>query len=337
MNFLVLSRQHHLLPFAHRLTKEGHDVEAIVYNPGNRAKYEGAYAGVMEFTVHQGKKDRHAKIEALKELAAEGQGTVLTDDLRASRDFREAASIYSKIKQDTLPEGPLRLGAWFDGQDFVAPHLLVVDEGLMPQGLGAKCEAGLTLVRLNTPKLTDMEELADDLKSRGFKGLCQWGLRISPTGGIERDGNQILGWPDLHTHAFVSELEDFGAILGGQAEVVLPKQYVVAVRLTRPPWPYPVMHSPGQHPIEGLDDQQSGQVFWHDVAVDQENRVLATAGLDGMVGIARGAGASFELAQIRALNIAQAAKFPEKQYRTDVGGNVRKVLALLEEQFGVAL
>jgi hypothetical protein len=310
-------------------------VETIIYNPGNRNKYEGAYGGVLEYAVEAGEKQRHQKLQILKDATAKGKGIVLTDDLRAARDFRHSTDIYPTLKEENLPEGPLRLGAWFDGEQFVAPHLLVVDRGLMPHGLGARCEAGLTLIRMNFHHLEDMGGVADSLKSRGFRGLCQWGLEPTPEGALDRDGTQALGWPDLHMHAFISELQDFGAILGGEAEVALPQQYVVAVRLTRPPWPYPVMHSPGQHPIGGLNDQQSGSVFWHDVTVDQENRVLATAGLDGMVGIARGAAASFELAQAKALAIAAAAEFPEKQYRTDVGGNVRQTLALLEERFGV--
>ena len=333
MNFLVLSRQHHMLPFAQRLRRDGHDAEIIIYNPGNRAKYEGAYAGVLDFTVHQGEKTRHAKLEALKELASEGAATVLTDDLRAARDFRQAESMFSTIKQDTPPTGPLRLGAWFNGEHFVAPHMLVVDEGAFPGGMGATCEAGMTLVRINVSHLPAMEDLADDLKSRGFRGLCQWGLSVLDE-GLVRDNTQLLGWPSLHTHAFISEMEDFGAILGG-GEVRLPKAFVVVVRLTRPPWPYPVMHSPGQHPIGGLNDQQSGQVFWHDITVDQKTRTISTAGLDGMVGIARGSAASFELARAKALAIAQAVQFPEKQYRPDVGGNVWQAIAILEERFGI--
>ncbi len=332
MRFLVLSRQHNLLPFAHRLRKEGHDVEAIVYKPGNRAQYENAYAGVLEFTVHRGEKHRHEKIEGLKELAGQGECTVLTDDFRASRDFRGAQDIYCTIKSETPPRGPLRFGAWFDGSEFVAPHLLVVDEGAFPGGMGARCEAGLTMVRLNAP-LWATDGLADDLKSRGFRGLCQWGVEVTDA-GVARDNTQLLGWPSLHSHAFISELDDFGAILSG-AEVRLPQAFVVVVRITRPPWPHPVMHSPGSHPIEGLDDAQSGQVFWHDVAVDQESRTMATAGLDGMVGIARGAAASFELARAKALGIAQAVQFPEKQYRPDVGGNVRQAIALLEKRYGI--
>lgn len=337
MNFLVLSRQHHMLPFAKRLIGDGHDVETIIYNPGNRNKYEGAYGGVLEYAVSQGEKERHQKIEILKDLAVQGKGIVLTDDLRAARDFRHSAYIYPQLKSDSKPTGPLRLGAWFNGTEFVAPHLLIVDEGVLPGGLGADCEAGLTLIRLNSPRLEDMSQLAEDLSKRSFRGLCQFGLSETPAGVLDRDGSQLLGWPDLHMHAFISELGDFGAILGDTATVELPQQYVVVVRLTRPPWPYPVMHSPGQHEIEGLDDVQSGSVFWHDVTVDQGHRKLSTCGLDGMVGIARGSAASFELAQAKALAIAAAVQFPEKQYRTDVGGNVRKALALLEERFNIKI
>jgi hypothetical protein len=33
--------------------------------------------------------------------------------------------------------------------------------------------------------------------------------------------------------------------------------------------------------------------------------------------------------------VAQAVQFPEKQYRSDVGGDVRQTLAVLEERFNI--
>ena len=113
MNFLVLSNQHSLLPFAHRLQRDNHSVESIIYNPGNRSKYEGAYAGVIELTLHQGEKTRYKKIEALKELATEGNSP------RAAKDFREAKTLFSTLKNQLDPIGVLRFGAWFDGEQFL--------------------------------------------------------------------------------------------------------------------------------------------------------------------------------------------------------------------------
>jgi len=338
MNFLVLSRQHSLLPFAHRLQLEGHDVQTIVYNPGNKGKYEGAYAGVLKLSFYHGEKKRHKVLELFKEMARDSpDAIVLTNDHRAAKDFREAKTLFATLKEDKKPVGILRLGAWFDGKLLQAPHLLIVDEGLYPGGMGARGDAGMTLIQFrwksNLTKLVGLER-EELLAARKFRGLCQWGIDLTPEGELTLTDGIESGWPMLHTHAFVSELPAFGEVLSG-AVPELPTKFTVVLPVTRPPWPYPVMHSPGQSIIEGLTDEQIGQVFWHDAAVDQKRRTISTAGLDGLVGVVRGAADSFELAQARALKLAATMRFPEKQFRPDVGGVVRQTLAVLEERFGV--
>ena len=79
------------------------------------------------------------------------------------------------------------------------------------------------------------------------------------------------------------------------------------------------------------------RTFFHDIQADQESRALQTAGLDGWVGVTRGAADSFELAQARALEAVAGLQFPEKQFRQDVGQRVRHVLGLLEEQWGLVV
>ena len=81
MRFLVMSSQHSLLPFAHRLTREGHDVESVICNPGHKGKYEGAYAGVIKPILYQDDRKRHKKMEAMKELAADDQCIVISNQI----------------------------------------------------------------------------------------------------------------------------------------------------------------------------------------------------------------------------------------------------------------
>jgi hypothetical protein len=79
------------------------------------------------------------------------------------------------------------------------------------------------------------------------------------------------------------------------------------------------------------------RVFWHDVQVQPEDQSISTAGLDGLVGIARGAGDTNELALVRALEIGLRLRLPEKQFRSDVGRQVQSALAELEGRFGVLI
>ena len=80
-----------------------------------------------------------------------------------------------------------------------------------------------------------------------------------------------------------------------------------------------------------------GRVFWHDVQVDPEAGKLTTAGLDGLVGVVRGAADTSELALVRALEVALRIELPEKQFRSDAGRRVQSVLSELEGRFGVLL
>jgi len=336
VNFLVLSRQHQLLPFAHRLTREGHSARSIIYHSGNKAKYERAYEGVIELLSQRGEKERGQKIKALQQIAADGQTVVLANDTRAVRDFEGAALLYPTIRTKEPAEGALRLGAWFDGESLLAPHLLLVDEGAQAGGLGSREPGSMTMVRLDAFDwfLDLVESQVDDLKSRNFRGLVQWGLQDADSRIVLAPGRS-LGWPKLHTHAFVSELENFGEILSQERSPEVQTRFTVAVHVSQAPWPHRTQDPWAEVEIQGLSDDLMGRVFWHDVRVDQNARTVQTAGLDGWVGVARGAGDSFELAQSRALGVAGAMVFPEKQFRMDAGARVRHVLGLLEQEYGL--
>jgi hypothetical protein len=133
------------------------------------------------------------------------------------------------------------------------------------------------------------------------------------------------GWPFLHSHAFLSELEDFAGLLsapvleattdGASPPVLLPKKFVTVLPVSRPPWPTrKARFRFDLAPIEGLTPEHMGRVFWHDVQVNPEAGKLTTAGLDGLVGVVRGAADTSQLALVRALEVALRLQLPEKQF-----------------------
>ncbi len=126
MRIIALSRQHHLLPFARRLVQEGHDVETIVYHGGKRAKYERAYRGVIDLTLHSGDKGRAQAIQSLVDIALEAPESspvvVITNDDLAAKEFQNVRLLYPRIRQKIHPTGAVRMGAWFDGEKFQAEH-----------------------------------------------------------------------------------------------------------------------------------------------------------------------------------------------------------------------
>ena len=175
-----------------------------------------------------------------------------------------------------------------------------------------------------------------------FRGLVQVGFREGPTGGLEIQGIEC-GWPFLHTHAFVSELESLADLLEGKT-VELPQRIVQVVPVSLPPWPLVIRPKETGVPslkesreVEGLTPKQLAQVFWHDVQLDPVKRKVASGGLDGLLGVTRGAAHTPELARSRCLAIALAIQVPEKQFRPDAGALVPQVLAEFEARLGICL
>lgn len=337
-SFLVLSYRHGLAPVAWRLKREGHSVEMIPWSD----RYERAWAGKLDSLI-QGDEKRNPENQRQMRETVESEGvTVLSDSPqwvdRLGRDWIH----YGPGPQETLTSA-LRVGAWFDGETFQSQHLLVVDRGLwtgarsghtaLPNG--PSVDAALTLVRpFGIGHFGSvLEPYVDRMKSEGFRGLCQVGVRMEP-GGLVAEGLRA-GWTFLHTHALLAALgaqeEELGALLTEGAVPLFEKRFTVVVPVTVPPWPIECNATSERHPVRGLQEGQERHLFWHDVEVDEERRRLVVAGLDGLVAVSRGVASHLTLARQNALHAAQAIRLPEKQYRSDAGSQVDGVLALFEK------
>jgi hypothetical protein len=352
MKFLVLSHTHSLLPFAYRLQLSGADVQPVVVVQA----FEAAWRGKID----KSPRDQKGRLDQTwVGEQANKTDIVLTDDWKL-QSFLSHVSTFKKTygvhqqhhTTDGGLEGPLRLGAWFDGENLHGHHLLVIDRGAWPGGMGPSIDGGLTMVRIDIPEtMWMMDQLAnqqvDELKTSGFRGLVQFNLNFqTPSGEPEVDG-MLAGWPFLHTHAFVSELEDLAGLLekgvdtqssNHPSQTLLPRKFVSVLPVSRPPWPTrKARFRFDLAEVGGLTQEQMARVFWHDVQVDQEGGKLTTAGLDGLVGVVRGAADTNELALVRALEVALRLQLPEKQFRSDAGRRVQSVLAELEGRFGVLL
>ncbi len=356
MKFLVISHTHSLLPFAYRLQLQGHEVQPVVVV----SAFEAAWRGKMEPSPRDGK--GRLDPDFLDNLAAQTHNkdsVILTDDWKLQQQFRadggrpQLSRIFGVHQQHHTTSdgltGPLRLGGWFDGENLQAHHLLVIDRGAWPQGMGPEIDGSLTMVRIDQPETIQLanqwvETQVEELKSSGFRGLVQFNLNFqTSTGQPEIDGH-TAGWPFLHCHAFLSELEDFAGLLSADESSptrppqLLPRKFVTVLPVSRPPWPTRKARFRFElAPIEGLTPEQMGRAFWHDVQLDPEAGKLTTAGLDGLVGVVRGAADTSELARARALEVALRLQLKEKQFRSDAGTRVQSVLAELEGRFGVLL
>lgn len=352
--FLIISRTHSLLPLAHRLKLEGHDVEALVSVPA----FERAWAGKLRKVLRNSKGEVNPEnLESVVRVAESGELTLLIDDWGLETVFRNAPRKYGVYRakfpvgtsysdKHTVPDQwdePkvfLRLGGWFTGEKLQALHGLIVDRGAWPGGMGPEVDGAGVMIRIDNPATAEagealLQPYLQQLKSQGFRGLVQFGILFDTRSGEPEVQGVLAGWPWLQTHSFLSDLEGFGDILLGRKDPVIPKKLTTVVPISRPPWPARKARFRKPVKIENLTDQQMARVFWHDVRVDEQAHELWTAGLDGLVGVSRGSADTLELSKGLALEPAARVTLPEKQYRTDVGAQVPVVLGHLEALFGL--
>ena len=334
---LVISQTHHLLPLAWRLKQEGNEVDVIVA----RDSFEPAWTGKFEKLL-RGRKKRESQA-AVAETAREAEAIVLTDSTDWAKHFKGYERLFAMSANEparTLPS--IQLGAWFDGEGFMGPHLLIEDQGLWAEGLGPAVSGGMTMVvpqEIPEAWLRALGGLGDPLKSEGFRGLVRAGISLDPKEPIDNEPELLgyqAGWNFLQMHAFSGLLDapNLTQLLEGfQPDLYL--RFTVALPVTIAPWPLRGLRSEvscnlnaKQVPI-GLDAVRTGQVFLHDMMV--RDGQIQTAGLDGLVAVVRWSGQGFGLARHRALETARKLQLPEAQYRLDVGAQVPTVLMMLEE------
>lgn len=345
MKVLVASLRHGLFPLAHRLRREGHDVEALSWRPRFERAWDGSFRKLLRHS--DGTLDADA-LRPMVEAARRGEAAILTDVRRVAELFAGTPRLFAQVDLGLpKPVDRLLLGGWYDGEHIQAPHLLVADQGVWTGGGGPTWLGGLTLVRLGSNQTGGVghtfpsfvggavRAATERLKSASFKGLFHLDVLEEPTTGELHLHGLSAGWPFLHLHAFVAELENLDGILTGEIPRLTHK-FVTVLPVSVPPWPSEKRSDMEIGvPIEGLTSQQQGRCFFHDITVDVEAHKLRTAGLDGLLCVATGAADSTPaLARARALELAVRMQIPEKQYRGDVGLQVDAVLATLEDRYG---
>jgi hypothetical protein len=324
MRIIIASNTHSLLPFAWRLHKEGHDVTVLV----NRDRFEKAWEGLLPKAVRRRGKGNPEALQPLVDEAITG-APVLTDSPRFAELFNEAPFLFTNPKVEGLQGFPsVLVGGWFTGERFVLPHLLVVDWGLWPGGMGPLVPGGATLVQPLPQSLAPfLEDRVDELKSVSHRGLVGVGLQANPETQELVAAGMVAGWTYLQSHLFVSDLVGFGDLLAGTG-AGYTKRFVVGVPVTVPPFPIQCNVSSVPVAVDGLDGEDHKSIFFHDMAM--RDGVPYVAGTDGQVAVVRGSANTLGLARQRALTVAGKMQLPHKQYRHDAGGSTEAVLAGLE-------
>jgi len=338
---IVISREHKLLPLAHRLRNvEHYPTDIIVW----KRSFEHAWEGMLDKSLLSSKREIHSEsVSEIVTKAREGNAIVVHDVPNLEDAFHESSGVYGIITTEPN-HAPIRLGFWWDGHTPLMPHLLVYDMGAWPGGAGRMVPGAVTLIDLHEEPAKALwtelftEEARRHLEALDFKGLANAGL-VEQQGKLALAGWE-LGWPALHTQAFMGALDgSWTELLVRQRELGFKKTFTVALPVSVPPWPGSANSSSQGRGVKGLvidlNSKLHKYVYWHDVMVNLEEKTLYTAGLDGLIGIIHANGNSLEYAKQMVLGIAGTIGLEEKQFRPDIGNGVRLLEAQLEEHYGV--
>ena len=331
---IVVSREHKLLPLAHRLRNvEQWPTEVVVW----KSSYENAWAGMLDKDVLSSKREIHEhSVTSWVQRSQAGELVAVNDVPKLEGQFQ-----HGTVSQESKPVS-VRLGFWWDGAAPQLPHMLVYDMGAWPGGVGRYVPGGLTLIaslsETNTSLWQELYATSTHMLDESFVGLVNVGM-VEDKGTLVLEGYEV-GWPSLHTQVFMSAVEgSWGELLTTGLLPVFADKFTVGLPVTVPPWPGSGNASSqgrGIRDIEiDLNHKLHKHVYWHDVKVNVEEKKLLTAGLDGLIGVVHASSDCFENALQKALGISSLLGVPEKQFRGDIGGGVRVLELQLNEHYGV--
>lgn len=349
-NITIITKEHKLLPLAHRLSNiEKIPTRVIVW----KRSYENAWEGMIDKYLLSSKREiHHESVTKLIQDSIENNSIVLHDVKNLEGAF-DASKLAYTINSQESSQSSIRLGFWWNGEKALLPHILVYDIGAWPGGMGRQLPSAVTLICIqeDSDLMQIWESFFDEkakefIFNKPFKGLVNAGL-IEDKGELLLDSWE-MGWPDLHTQAFMGAVEgSWGQFLGNnnlkepnESAIFFDKKFTVALNVSVPPWPGSSNTlSQGRavkQKLIDLNPKLHEYVYWHDVAVDKEVKLLYTAGLDGLLGVVHAKANCLENASQKALGVASLIGTEEKQFRSDICGGVRLLEAQLEEHYGVS-
>ena len=274
------------------------------------------------------------------------------------KHYGEAVA-HGGIVQKFIEGTEISVEGWFDGERFLYPfNWTMEDKKLLADNLGPNVGCAFSMVRqirAKTPRIAQklLLPLVSLLTKAGYTGQIDvnaivsddgdpFALEFTPRCGYEGTSNLAIalgGKNDAYTgfgHAISSALRvgDGGNILDASKR---PWDYVAALRLWVPPYPFETMdkelYRQAFKTIEGTPVSASltpNEGFVpYDVKVNEDGKTVM-AGTCGVVGITLGSGRTPDEATAECLKRAREVEVPNLGYRADSGGRVGKDLPVVE-------
>lgn len=233
------------------------------------------------------------------------------------------------ILQDFVKGTAVSTEGWFNGTDFMTPFNHTVErKQLMNDNLGPSggCAGNIVWLtrEMNSIIRDGIQRMTPILREREYIGPIDlnavvndegvWGLEFTPRFGYD-------ALPAL-MELFEKPIgETITAMAKGEHPKTLPlrNQKAGALRVTIPPYPTERFHPDEGVPIRGLTRDDRTHLYFYDVKLDERNRLVSTSATGAIVAITW-TGDDFVSVIEEPMAIAEKAKIPNKQYRTDLSG-----------------
>ena len=226
--------------------------------------------------------------------------------------------------------------AWCDGTRFVAPYNHTIEKKrFMNSDLGPATGCVGNVVWVERKPCNVVQQgiaLAERfMVDAGYIGCIDlntivnsegvWGLEWTPRFGYDA----ICSYLRLHTGELGKTLSDFArGQFPVEDELPVSDQFAGGIRLTIPPTPdvkHPI--GPGT-PLRGFAKSDLPSCYFYEVMTDKNGDFVHSGG-DGVIVCATGVSPDFRQALDNPRRICEAAKVPNKQYRTDLRDELGKV------------
>jgi len=214
---------------------------------------------------------------------------------------------------------------WFNGEHFMLPFNHTIEhKAIMNDDLGPASGCSFNVVwRTESNRVVEEGiKLVEPL-------LAEYG-HVGPVDLntiVNREGVWALEFtPRMGYDAFPTILElvkgDVGEVLAKMArgeepdELELDSGFAAGLRITVPPHPSEEFKPHAGVPIRGFDRSDRDHLYFFDVMLDSGGKLM-TSGAYGIVACATGKGRTISEAFEKPNELANKARIPEKQYRTD--------------------
>ncbi len=326
-----------ILGLAWKMVQEDHDVYLGINDPRFNLTGNGIYSKRSSWRTLLDKADF---------VIADGRGMGKFEDLFRSKGrpvlgINYLADILNDRKQQEFIdqcgisfcsdfEQIVLVHGFFNGRGWVSPFFLSFSENhLFPGNLGplVDCMGTVVIPLKGSPKIIEMslEKATDAFKKIGLRGFVTAAIGYNDEGegisavhcGMSYDCMEAI------CEGLKEPLTDvlFEIASGVKKEIDFTEDYLIAVRMTLPPWPYPLGFVPSEGPIiEGLNEANLPHVYLCDIYRDNGNWRVGMG--SGVVLKATARGRTIREARRRVYRTLGNISVPAKQYRLDIGEGI---------------